>query len=137
MGLHNPKPRRPEIPAPTTVPELSPAAGHPRQILVPYRDKGSARRGKPEDVHGVEVRWAILDHPPAAIKELDNSAFDAKSPLSLEFGEEDRGKQVYMVSRWETEREGVKGNFGDIVSAIIPFQGTMADNGVSRHGRAV
>jgi hypothetical protein len=120
IGLHNPKPRRPEIPPPTTVPELSPKAGNPRQVVVPYRDKGSSRRGKPKDVHGVEVRWAILDHPPASIKELINSAFDTKSPLILEFGEEDRGKRVYMVGRWEIEREGVKGDFGEIVSVIIP-----------------
>jgi hypothetical protein len=93
---------------------------HPRQIVIPYRDQGSARRGKPEDVHGIEVRWAILDRPPVSIKELDNSAFDTRSPLSLEFGEEDRRKRVYMTGRWEIEREGVKGDFGEIVSAIIP-----------------
>jgi hypothetical protein len=119
-GLHNPKPRRPEIPVPDTVPELSPAAGNPRQIVVPYRDKGAARRGKPEDVHGIEVRWAMLDHPPVDIKELDNSSFDTKSPLTLEFDEADRGKRVYMVGRWEIEREGKKGDFGEIVAAIIP-----------------
>jgi hypothetical protein len=157
MGLHNPKPRRPEIPSPSTVPELSPGAGHPRQIVIPYRDQGSARRGKPEDVHGIEVQWAaqnaahfelgslrraqtpriyvwsfalqnsqdesrlrLSSHPPASIKELDNFAFDTKSPLTLEFGEEDRGKKIYITGRWEIEREGVKGDFGEIVSAIVP-----------------
>jgi hypothetical protein len=112
--------RRPEIPAPVTVPEFSPAAGHSRQIVIPYRDQGAAHRGKPADIHGIEVRWAMLDHPPASINELDNSAFDTKSPLTLEFGEEDRGKRVYMTGRWEIEREGVKGDFGEIVSAIVP-----------------
>jgi hypothetical protein len=34
--------------------------------------------------------------------------------------EEDRGKRLYMAGRWEIEREGVKGPFGDIVSAIVP-----------------
>jgi hypothetical protein len=71
-------------------------------------------------VHGIEVRWAILDHPPTGINELINSAFDTKSPLILEFNEEDRGKRVYMVGRWEIEREGIKGDFGEIVPAIIP-----------------
>jgi hypothetical protein len=82
MGLHNPKPRRPHIPAPTTVPELNPAAGHPRQIVVPYRDKGSARRGKPADIHGIEVRWAFMDHPPRTSRSLTTPPSTPKAPLS-------------------------------------------------------
>jgi hypothetical protein len=123
MGVHNKKPRRPSIPAPATVPELEPKAGLPRQIVIPYRDKGSARRGKPADVHGVEVRWvkAAPGFVPQDIeKDLSNSSFDTKSPLILNFEEHERGERVYMAGRWEIEREGVKGNFGDIVSAIIP-----------------
>jgi hypothetical protein len=120
MGLHNPVPRRQHIPPPATVPELSPRAGNPRQIVIPYRDTGAAHRGKPKDVHGIEVRWAILDHPPADVKDLVNSSFDTKSPLMLEFEEHDRGKRVYMAGYWEIEREGIKGQPGEIVSAIVP-----------------
>jgi hypothetical protein len=120
MGLHVAAPRRDHIPAPATVPELSPRAGNPRQVVVPYRDKGAERRGKPKDVHGIEVRWAILDHPPADVKDLVNSSFDTKSPLTLDFEEHDRGKRVYMVGLWEIEREGIKGKPGEIVSVIIP-----------------
>jgi hypothetical protein len=119
MGIHNASPRHAEIPAPSTVPELSPRAGAPRQIVVPYRDKGSSRRGKPDDVHGIEVRWAILDRPPVDIEDLIHSSFDTRSPLFLEFAEHDRGKRVYMAGLWEIEREGIKGNPGEIVSAII------------------
>jgi hypothetical protein len=120
MGLHNPADRREFIPPPATVPELSPRAGVPRQVLVHYRDAGSARKGKPEDVHGIEVRWAILDHPPLDIRELVNSSFDTRSPLVLTFEEHERGKRVYMVGFWEIEREGIKGEPGEIVSCIIP-----------------
>jgi hypothetical protein len=91
MGIHNPCPRRVEIPAPTTVPELSPRAGTPRQIVVPYRDKGSTRRGKPNDACGIKARWAILDGPPADIEDLIHSSFDTRSPLFLEFAEHERG----------------------------------------------
>ena len=118
-GVHNPKPRRDHIPAPTTVPELSPVAGHARQVVIPYRDQGSARRGKPADVHGIEVCWALLDHP-AKLGDLTNSSFDTNSPLTITFPEEDRGKRIYMAGRWEIEREGIKGDFGEITSAIIP-----------------
>jgi hypothetical protein len=68
MGIHNPGPRRAEIPAPKTVPELSPRAGNPHQIVVSCRDKGSTRRGKPDDARGIKVCWAILDGPPADIE---------------------------------------------------------------------
>jgi hypothetical protein len=120
-GVRVKRARRPIIPPPSTVPELEPKAGVPRQIIIPYRDKGAARRGKPKDVHGIEVRWAALDKPPVNIEaELTQSSFDTKSPLILNFGEQDRGKRIYLAGRWEIEREGVKGNFGDIVSAIVP-----------------
>jgi hypothetical protein len=121
MGLHNKQPRRPAIPAPATVPEIEPRAGVPRQVVISYRDKGSSHRGKPDDVHGIEVRWAELDHPPVDIEtELTNSAFDTKSPLTLNFQEHERGRRIYLSGRWEIEREGVKGMFGDIETVIIP-----------------
>jgi hypothetical protein len=77
--------------------------------------------GKPADVHGIEVRWAFLDKAPVDIKtELTQSSFDTKSPLILNFEEYDRGKRIYLAGRWEISREGIKGEFGDIVSAIVP-----------------
>jgi hypothetical protein len=121
MGIHNRNPRRPEIPPPSTVPELTISTGVPRQLLIAYRDKGSARRGKPADVHGIEVRWAFLAAPPQDIeKDLTQSSFDTKSPLTLNFEEYDRGKRIYLAGRWEINREGIKGEFGDIESAIVP-----------------
>jgi hypothetical protein len=84
------------------------------------RDEKSEHRGKPKGVHGIEVRWAILDHPPEDIKELVNSSFDTKPPLTIEFEEHERGKRVYLCGTWELEREGEKGPFGAIEEAIIP-----------------
>jgi hypothetical protein len=121
LGLHNRKPRRSFIPVPPTVPELEPRAGNPRQVLVPYRDKGAARRGKPEDVQSIEVRWAFRDTPPEDIeRDLFNYAFSTKSPLVLIFGEEDRGRRLYMSGRWAIGRDGIKGDFGDVVTTFVP-----------------
>jgi hypothetical protein len=119
LGIFAPKPKH-RIEPPHTVPVLEPHAGTPGQIVVPYRDENSAKRGKPANVHGVEVRYAILDHEPASRGELVHSAFDTNSPLYLNFGEEDRGKRVYMYGCWEIEREGEKGPPGEIVSCFIP-----------------
>jgi hypothetical protein len=68
----------------------------------------------------VEIRWAVLDHYPASDKELINSSFDTKQPLTLEFDEGDRGKHIYLCGRWEINREGEKGPFGAIDEAVIP-----------------
>jgi hypothetical protein len=40
--------------------------------------------------------------------------------MTLVFTEADRGKRVYMAGRWEINREGLKGLFGEIVSVFIP-----------------
>jgi hypothetical protein len=108
------------IHVPHSVPVISPRQGHVRQLLLDYRDQGSSKRGKPEKVHGIEVRWALLDHTPSGVAELSNSAFDTRTPLSLTFDEEQRGKRVYCAGRWEINREGEKGDFGEIVSELIP-----------------
>ncbi|MDR1247761.1 MAG: hypothetical protein LBK63_00515 [Treponema sp.] len=108
------------ITVPGTVPELNTRAGHVCQVIVDYRDLGSTHWGKPAKVHCIEICWAFLDHPPKDIKELINSAVDTSHPFKKTFGEEDRGKTVYFAGRWEINREGLKGDFGPIVSAIVP-----------------
>jgi hypothetical protein len=118
-GIHTPESGSP-VPVPTTSPRLIIDTGTRRRLLIFYRDEKSTRRGKPKGVHGIEIRWAILDHVPTGIEELINSSFDTNQPLTLVFTEQDRGKHVYMVGRWEIEREGEKGPFGAIEEAIIP-----------------
>jgi hypothetical protein len=120
MGLHEPNPDRVEVQPPETAPELTPDTGTRRRIAIHYRDEGSEHRAKPEHVTGIEIRWSILEAPPAHLKELINSSFDTRSPLVLEFDESDRGSRVYMSGRWEIHHEGAKGPFGAIVEAIIP-----------------
>jgi hypothetical protein len=120
MGIPNKKPRRKEIPVPKTAPRLIPDTRTRRRIKVGYMDEGSSRRGKPADVHGIEICWAILDHYPVDLSELVHSSFDTKPPLILDFEEHQRGRHVYMVGRWEIEREGLKGPPGAVEDVIIP-----------------
>jgi hypothetical protein len=120
LGVRTRHPGHP-IEAPDTVPELSPRPGHVRQIIVDYKDAGSEHHGKPSKVHGIEIRWAFLAHPPVDIEgELVNSAFDTRHPFHITFKEEDRGKTVYFAGRWEIEREGQKGAFGTIAEGVVP-----------------
>jgi hypothetical protein len=120
MGLPIHKTTHTPIPVPNTSPQLTVSTETRRRLTVLYRDEGSGRRGKPAGVHGVEVKWAILDAPPSDISELANSSFDTKPPLFIEFAEHERGKKVFLCGRWEISREGEKGPFGDIVEAVIP-----------------
>ncbi|MDR1216198.1 MAG: hypothetical protein LBK25_05920 [Treponema sp.] len=120
MGIHNRKTSRSPVPVPTTSPQLLIDTGTRCRLIIHYRDEKSGRRGKPAGVHGIEVRWAILDHYPVTSKELVNSAFDTNPPLILEFDEQDRGKRIYMAGAWEIQREGEKGPPGAIEEAIIP-----------------
>ena len=120
IGLPVYSEKRTRVPVPTTVPQLFIDTATPRRVVIDYKDKGSARRGKPANVHGIEVRWAILEQPPADLAELTHSSFDTKPPLTLEFAESERGKRLYLCGRWEIGREGEKGPSGNVEVAIIP-----------------
>jgi hypothetical protein len=109
------------IPVPGSVPELSILLGYIRQLIVLFKVLGAERWGKPPKVYGIEIRWAFLDHVPVDIAaELFNSALATRHPFRISFREEDRGKTVYFAARWVIVREGETGDFGPVVSAIVP-----------------
>jgi hypothetical protein len=70
-------------------------------------------------VHGCEIRWGLLDAPPAHVDDLPHSDFDTHSPITLVFDESQRGKPLYFCLRWEGNT-GLKGPYGEIGSAIVP-----------------
>lgn len=84
-----------------------------------YRDRNSPRTAKPDGVHGAELTYAILDHPPVDWSELLHSVFDTHTPMNLDFPGEMRGKTLYFAMRWENTR-GEKGHWNAIDSVIIP-----------------
>jgi hypothetical protein len=90
-----------------------------RCLIILFWDLGSKSKAKPYGVHGAEIRWAILDHPPASVEELVHSNFDIRSPFELMFDESERSKTGYLCLRWESTR-GEKGPWREIVMAIIP-----------------
>jgi hypothetical protein len=112
--------KRHRVEPPRTVPILEPRAGTSGQIRIYCLDSVKVSRGLPKGVIGIEVLWAVSDHPPVSISELVHSSFATRCPLILSFDEADRGKRVYMTARWQIERDGKKGNTGEIVSCFIP-----------------
>jgi hypothetical protein len=104
---------------PATIPETEIRISRIRSVSLYIKDAGSTRRGKPKGVHGAEIRWDIRDTPPEKPEDLANSYFFTRSPAKFDFSEDERGKMVYFCPRWEN-RTGKKGDWGEIVAAIIP-----------------
>ncbi|EIQ01567.1 hypothetical protein OpiT1DRAFT_00138 [Opitutaceae bacterium TAV1] len=122
LGLPVYKTERTPVPVPTEAPSFEVDTSQIRELHIHYHPAGAKRDGaKPFGVHGVELRWAILDAPPSDDIETDllHSSFDTRSPIVLTFKEGQRGKTVYFALRWENTR-GDKGPWGDIGSSIIP-----------------
>jgi hypothetical protein len=104
---------------PESYPETEPDTSIIRQVTINFWDSATKKRGKPHGIHGAEIRWALLDHPPVSENELVNSDFDTASPFTLKFDENQRGKRLYFCLRWESNTN-VKGPYGEIYSAIFP-----------------
>ncbi|MDR1865289.1 MAG: hypothetical protein LBR08_06930 [Bacteroidales bacterium] len=119
MGLPKRSSGRTPAPEPDTIPEATVEASGPATLMIRFRDAGEAGRAKPDGVHGAEIAWAVLDKAPINWDELIHSSFDTRSPFKLSFKGEERGKRFYFAIRWENTR-GVKGQWSDIQSAIIP-----------------
>jgi hypothetical protein len=84
-----------------------------------YEKEGNHKRAKPEGQHGAEIAWLISDVPPTKWEELVSSNFDTRSPFTLSFENDQRGKSLYYALRWENTR-GEKGPWSEIAYAIIP-----------------
>jgi hypothetical protein len=119
MGLPLHDTTRTPVPPPSTIPEVELDSSIIRQITVHFKDNGSDKHGKPQGVHGIELRWSFLETAPNSVGDLKNSAFDTATSYTFAFDETDRGKALYICPRWENNK-GEKGPWGEIVKAIIP-----------------
>jgi hypothetical protein len=119
MGIAIPDHSNTPAPIATTYPVYTIDSGTIRHLKLNFHDQNSLHKAKPRGQHGAEIRWAILDVPPASVNDLNHSAFDTHSPFTLEFDEPERGKTVYFCMRWENTR-GEKGPWSEILSAIVP-----------------
>ena len=119
MGLPVHKTGRTPHPTPTTYPLFTVDTSVIRCLTIHFRDVTSNGRAKPFGVHGVEIRWGYSQDPVVNLEDLPYSAFDTRSPYTLEFSGDKRGHTVWFVLRWESTR-GDKGPWSEIVSAIVP-----------------
>ena len=104
---------------PMTIPEAEIRLPGPGVVEIHFHDSGAERKAKPAGVHGVEIAWAILETAPVNWSELTQSSFDTRTPFTLTFEGDRRGKLLYFALRWENTR-GDKGHWSNIKAVIIP-----------------
>jgi hypothetical protein len=117
IPIHDNKPT--PTPAPEGIPKVEIVIPQPRTVHIKFRDEHAPRWSKPEHVHGLECLWSIAEEPPVKVKDLLHSEFATRSPLELTFEEDERGKKIYFVVRWESGA-GKKGKWSDIYFAVVP-----------------
>jgi hypothetical protein len=119
LGLHVHDTKPSNIPAPTSRPEIDIDVIDFRRLKVVFHDMGSESKAKPYGVNGAVIVYAVLDAPPADPNALTRSVLATRTPHTLEFTEEERGKTVYVAICWQNEK-GEKGPWSEIESAIVP-----------------
>ncbi|MDR2120815.1 MAG: hypothetical protein LBP64_08070 [Tannerella sp.] len=119
LGLHVQDKTHTPIPAPHASPALRLTVQALRRISAEFRDPSIAGKAKPYGVNGAVIVYAVLAAPPANPDALAHSVLATRTPHTLEFAEEERGKTVYVAACWQNEK-GQKGPWSEIESAIIP-----------------
>jgi hypothetical protein len=118
MGLPVYKSTRTPAPVAEDAPWLKAFTNLLRHVTFKYGGSETSK-AKPKGQYGIEFAWEIADEKPAHVRSLTHSVFDTRTPLTLEFDEEERGKTLWYAARWENTR-GEKGPWSEIFKTIIP-----------------
>jgi hypothetical protein len=119
MGLHVRDTSPTTIPVPSTRPELDIDVLDVRRLSVVFHDQGKTSKAKPYGVNGAVISYAVRSTPPGDVNDLIHSTLATRTPHTLAFSEEERGKTVYVAIQWQNEK-GEKGPWSEIEHAIIP-----------------
>jgi hypothetical protein len=90
-----------------------------RRLVIHFRTQGADDKAKPYGVHEAEIRWDICNVQPESELDLKNVDTLTRSPLTLDFTEEERGKVVYLYGRWNM-RNSSHGPWNQQTYAVIP-----------------
>jgi hypothetical protein len=120
LGLYVYSSRKGPAPAPDTTVVMRVVMGLVRQLTVYVTDSATPdSRARPDGAVGIELVCAVLASPPKDTDELTRFVSATRSPLILNFREEDRGKTVYIAGHWKGSGQSA-GPWSAIISAIIP-----------------
>jgi len=90
-----------------------------RELSIDFWQEGQAHKAKPDEYDGAVMVWEVLNAPPADQDALRHHTLASRTPVTLRFTEEDRGKRCYVALRWQNER-GIVGAWSDMKEAVIP-----------------
>jgi hypothetical protein len=118
-GIPNDDDSRTPVPIPDTRPEFEIAVKDIRTLSLLFHDQGTKSRAIPYGFDGAVIRWVVMDRPATSVKELTESHLATRSPYTLVFTDEERGKVVSIAMQWQNEK-GEKGKPSEIQSTIVP-----------------
>jgi len=90
-----------------------------RELKIDFWIQGADHKAKPHGYDGAVIIWDIRDTPPPQPTDLANHTMASRTPFTLHFDEEQRGKTVQIALAWQNER-GILGAWSAYKSAIIP-----------------
>jgi len=90
-----------------------------RELVINFWIQGADHRAKPDGYEGAVIIWGIADAPPENPDELTHHIMASRTPFTLHFDEEERGKTVYIALAWQNER-GIRGTWSEYKTAIVP-----------------
>jgi hypothetical protein len=100
-------------------PECAIDCGLIRHIIIHFLCPERRSKAKPPGQFGAVICWVISDTPPVSLTDLIHSSFNTRTPITLEFHEQERGKTLYFALCWINTR-GEKGPWSGIHSTVIP-----------------
>ena len=90
-----------------------------RELVINFWIQGADHRAKPAGYEGAVIIWGVVDAPPENPEELTHHIMASRTPFTLHFDEEERGKTVYVALAWQNER-GIRGAWSEYKTAIVP-----------------
>ena len=90
-----------------------------RELVINFWIQGADHRAKPDGYEGAVIIWGIADAPPENPEDLTHHIMASRTPFTLHFDEEERGKTVYVALAWQNER-GIRGTWSEYKTAIVP-----------------
>ncbi|MDR1645482.1 MAG: hypothetical protein LBS05_06650 [Tannerellaceae bacterium] len=118
LGLHLHDTERTPVPVPTDFPDMDIRPYATRRLDIHFHDK-EGKKAKPYGVNGAVIIYAVLDEPTTNYDLLGRSALATRTPHSIEFPLDERGRTVYIAICWQNEK-GQRGPWSLIQSAIVP-----------------
>ena len=90
-----------------------------RELVIHFWQQGADHRAKPIGYEGAVIIWGVADSPPDNPEDLAHHIMASRTPFTLHFDEEERGKTVYVALAWQNER-GIRGTWSEYKTAIVP-----------------